>query len=149
MWNWTWIGGAIGAIALLLLKIWIEQEIKERGWPGLTRKLGNIGFIAMIAYSLLMAAFVAACVMYHYSYGMPQSFFWPTPRDVIWFEGATIPWMVALSLFYFRKNVMMFLAGVAEWMWGFFHLYVIFSHEAAGGRASLNLFNSKPGGVCR
>jgi hypothetical protein len=144
---WTWIGGAVSAIALLLLKIWIEYEIKDRGWPGLTHKLGNIGFIAMVLYSLLMLSFVVACIAYHYSYGMPQSFFWPNPREVTWFEGVTVPGLFATLLLFYRLNIMMFLSGMLEWSFGIFHLYVVFSspltkedHSAAYMIANLEGF---------
>lgn len=121
----TVVGTAIGIVGTA----WLNKELKDHGWPGLRRTVGNVGFMLMIAHAVLLLALAFYCAAYDaiHQFG-PNNPYWPVPRSAVWFEGAVIPGFFAAVLFHFRKNVMMLVAGLLKWVWVALYVYAFFKY---------------------
>jgi hypothetical protein len=110
------IAAALGPILLLLIKVWIDTEIKSHGWPGLARTLGNVGAVALTINCILITCLALISALYHLTQGLGPNPWFPLPRFAIWLEGFLIPTFLAYALFRLRKNVMLFLSSIMMWL---------------------------------
>ena len=119
---WT----SVGAVGLLLLQVWLQHEIKARGWTGVTQTLGTIGTVALVIYAILALGSLAFAMAIHFT--KPFEYVpYLARRFEVWTVSAAFLLMGISALVKLRKHLMLFLSAIAVWVGVIYIARVFFS----------------------